>query len=173
MQLRADGPDVWYAAEAGTFVGPGEITFLKERAAASPRLRARICLHENVAAPVHEMVIVHHRSCYVRPHRHPRKPESLTVLEGEAVALFFDDAAAIASARRIAAGAATICRVPVNAWHGLVIESEWLVFYEVSAGPFVPGSSEFAPWAPAENDAAAAAFLAGLRRDAGRLTSAG
>jgi cupin fold WbuC family metalloprotein len=173
MQLRADGPDVWYATEAAAFVGPGEIAFLKERAAESPRLRSRICLHENVSAPVHEMVIVHHRSCYVRPHRHPRKPESLTVLEGDAVALFFDDGAGIASAQRLAPDAATMCRVPVNAWHGLVIESEWFVFYEVSAGPFVPGSTEFAPWAPPENDPAASAFLAGLRRDARAVTSAG
>jgi cupin fold WbuC family metalloprotein len=165
VQLRADGPDVWYAENSLAFVGPDEIAFLKDRAHASARLRSRLCLHENIASPVHEMVIVHHRSCYVRPHRHPHKRESLTVLEGAASAVFFDDAATITEARVLdALAGATICRVPENVWHGLVIASEWLVFYEVSAGPFRAGSSEFPAWAPEENDPAAAPYLETLRR---------
>jgi cupin fold WbuC family metalloprotein len=164
MELRAAGPDVWYANESLGFVGPDEIAFLKESARQSRRMRARICLHESVGSPVQEMVIGHHRSCYVRPHRHSAKPESLTILEGAAVAVFFDDTAAVTATRVLdAAAGPVICRVPENVWHSLVITSEWLVFYEVSAGPFGPGSSEFPAWAPEESDAAAGAYLEALR----------
>jgi cupin fold WbuC family metalloprotein len=164
MQLRAAGPDVWYADESLGFVGPDEIAFLKENARSSRRLRARICLHESVGSPVQEMVISHHRSCYVRPHRHAKKCESLTILEGAAVAVFFDDAANITATRALdAAAGPIICRVPKNVWHGLVIASEWLVFYEVSAGPFGPGSSEFPDWAPEEFASTAGPFLDALR----------
>jgi len=132
MQLRADRPDVWYAEEALGGVGPAEVAFLKERASASPRLRARICLHENIAAPVHEMVIVHHRSCYVRPARHPHKRETITALEGRAAAILFDDMGTVGETRVLdAESGPSLWRVPTNVWHALVILSEWFVFYEV------------------------------------------
>lgn len=158
MRLRADGPGVWYADDPLVVVGPDEIAFLKERASESARLRSRICLHANVDAPVHEMVIVHHRSCYVRPHRHPAKAESLTVLEGNALGVFFADDGSVTSTQALTPlSGVSICRAPAGSFHSLLIASEWLVFYEVSAGPFYPGSTEFAPWAPPEADAAAVA----------------
>lgn len=164
MQLRAEGPDVWYAEGVQAFVGPEEIAWLKEQAMASPRMRARICLHENLSSAVHEMVIVHGRSCYVRPARHRDQRESMTVLEGTATAAFFDDQGAITYARRLSADhGAKVWRVPPNTWHNLVITSEWLVFYEVKPGPFLPDQSEFPSWAPDQNEPAAATYLEALR----------
>jgi len=163
MQLRADGPDVWYAEGIEAFVGPDEIAFLKEHAAASARQRARICLHENVESVVHEMVIVHGRSCYVRPARHPHKRETMTVLEGTATAVFFDDSGAITSTHQLSANGAKMWRVPPNTWHGLVITSDWLVFYEVSKGPWQPAASEYPGWAPDQHEPSAGPFLDSLR----------
>ncbi len=162
-RLIATGPDVWYAGPAFDAIGASDVDFLKDRARVSPRMRSRICLHADPSAPIHEMVIVHHRSCYVRPHRHPHKAETLVVLEGRAGGLVFDDAGAVTARLALDAGAPSLWRVPALTWHGLVIESEWLVFYEVSAGPFVTGSSEFPTWAPVESDPSTSAYAAGLR----------
>jgi len=163
IELRAESSDVWYAADPGARIGPAEIAFLKGAAAASPRLRSRICLHADPDAPLHEMVIVHHRSCYVRPHRHPAKPESLTVIEGSATGLYFDAQGEIVTLLSLAPSAVSIWRIPQNAWHGLVIASEWFVFYEVSSGPFVPGVSEFPAWAPHEREDSARAYAEAIR----------
>ncbi len=160
--LRETGPDVWYASGPLGILGAAEIAFLKERAAASPRMRARICTHENVDSPVHEMLIAHHRSCYVRPHRHPSKAESLLVVEGNATAVFFDDAGSVQSTLELAAAPAGTFsyRTAPGIWHGLLIRSEWLLFVEHSSGPFDPHSSEFPQWAPdGSNAAESAAYI--------------
>jgi cupin fold WbuC family metalloprotein len=85
----------------------------------------------------------------VRPHRHPSKAETLTVLEGRAAALTFDDAGAVVANVALDAASTPLWHVAANTWHGLEILSDWLVFYEVSPGPFHAGSSEFPAWAPA------------------------
>ncbi|HTU69721.1 MAG TPA: WbuC family cupin fold metalloprotein [Candidatus Baltobacteraceae bacterium] len=173
--LREAGPDVWYASgPLGTF-GAAEIAFLKECAKASPRMRARICAHENVDSPVHEMLIAHHRSCYVRPHRHPYKAESLLVVEGEATAVFFDDAGGVQSTLELgAAPAATFSyRTAPGIWHGLLIRSDWLLFVEHSSGPFDPQSSEFPQWAPdGSNAAESAAYIEGVMTRVSRQNGA-
>lgn len=173
MRLRLDGPDVWYAEGPDTFVGPADIAFLKERASVSPRERGRICLHEGIGSAVQEMIIVHGRSCYVRPARHPIKRETMTAIEGRAAVVFFDDAGGILRTQPLNSdgGGSFICRVPQNTWHGLVILSEWFVFYEVSAGPWLPGASEFPPWAPSESEPAAIPYLESLRAQVGTDTS--
>jgi cupin fold WbuC family metalloprotein len=162
--LRERYPDVWYADSFLERAGAAEIAFLKERAARSPRLRARICFHADPAAPIHEMLIVHHRSCYVRPAAHPTKAESIFVLEGAAVAVVFDDAGAIANAFRIGSlehAETSFWRIPEGTWHSLVIASEWLVFSEVSAGPFTHTTNVAAAWAPP--DAESHEYVAELR----------
>ena len=44
-------------------------------------------------------------------------------------------------------------RVAESLYHTLLIRSEAAVFHEITNGPFRPGDTEFAPWAPAESDA--------------------
>jgi cupin fold WbuC family metalloprotein len=151
--LQKRYPDVWFSEPGAARIGKAEIEFLKERAAESPRLRARICFHENHDSPIQEMLIVHHRSCYVRPASHPYKAESLFILEGAAVAVLFDNAGTINDAFRLGSpyeADTYFWRVPQGTWHSIVIASEWLVFSEVSAGPFREEANLGAPWAPTE-----------------------
>ena len=171
--LIESGPDV-YAFEAERLpvvLGSEHLAFLRERAARSPRLRSRICMHRPNDA-VHEMLIVHHRTVYVRPHRHARKSESLAVIEGEARVIFFDDDGAVRKA--LALGVPTAAerffyRIPAGTWHALAIDSEWFVFHEVVAGPFVRSETEFPAWAPDGDDPRASAeYLERLRREISR-----
>jgi len=164
QQVIQESAEVYYVAPSGAApvatVGDEEIAFLKERAAANPRLRCRLCLHAAPSAVQHEMLIVHHRSCYVRPHQHAHKSESLIVIEGDALAFTFDDGGRVTSTVRLGvAGGGENCSyfMPAGTWHGLVIRSEWLVFIEAAAGPFDRNEAVFPAWAPDGHAARAAA----------------
>jgi cupin fold WbuC family metalloprotein len=160
QQMIEQTPEVFYASAAVATIGADDIAFLKERAAANPRRRSRLCLHAAPTAPLHEMLIVHHRDAYVRPARHDRKSESLIVIEGEALAFIFDDAGTVTS--RIALGppggnARFSYYMPSGTWHSLSVRSEWLVFVEAVTGPFEIDGTTFPAWAPDGSDAVAAA----------------
>jgi cupin fold WbuC family metalloprotein len=174
-QFIAESAEVYYAPSGLAVAGPRTIAWLIARAASLPRHRARVCLHASPEAPVHDMIIVHGREAYVRPHRHAAHGETLTVLEGEATAVTFDELGTVRD--RVAmgplggpAGGGRSCfyRMPAGIFHALVIESEWLVFHETAAGPFDRSNTEFPSWAPDASDAGeAAVYLRDLRRRLG------
>jgi cupin fold WbuC family metalloprotein len=152
--------EVYYSAEPVATAGDDEIAFLKERATSNPRRRCRLCLHASPSAAQHEMLIVHGREAYVRPHRHERKSESLIVIEGEALAFTFDESGAVASRFRLGtpgSGERFSYFMPAGVWHGLAILSPWFVFVESAAGPFDRSATAFPAWAPDGTDAQAAA----------------
>jgi cupin fold WbuC family metalloprotein len=160
QQVIEENTEVYYAVTPFATAGDEEIAFLKDRASKNPRKRCRLCLHASPEAAQHEMLIVHHRDCYVRPHRHERKSESLIVIEGEALAFTFDDRGGVAAAVRLGApggGERFSYFMPAGMWHGLAIRSEWLVFVEAAAGPFERTGTSFPDWAPDGSDARAAA----------------
>jgi cupin fold WbuC family metalloprotein len=158
--------EVYYTADGITLVGPEEISFLKARAAENPRRRARLCTHPAPDSGLHEMLIVHGRDAYVRPHRHLGKPESLHVMEGSATVVFFDDAGTPRRRVKLGAGACGYYRIESAVFHSLLIESEWFVFHEVTSGPFDPAMTEWAAWAPDGKDKAAAQRYAEALRQA-------
>ena len=171
--LKEVAPEVYFALEGVNFADAPLVDFLKTKASRLPRRRCRICFHETPSAPTHEMLIVHHRSCYVRPHRHIGNAESLTVIEGLADLVLFSEQGSVASVHSMGAPGGTsphYCRMPDNTWHSLIIKSEWLVFFEVVKGPFNPSSSEFATWAPDESDATIVAeYMQNTRADIDQL----
>ena len=166
QQLVAESPEVYYAAAALASAGDDEIAFLKAQAAENPRRRCRLCLHAAPSAAQHEMLIVHHRDAYVRPHRHPLKSESLFVVEGQALAFTFHESGAVSEVLRLGApgsGERFSYYMPAGVWHGLVVLSTWLVFVEATAGPFDPAATTFPLWAPdGRDDRATAEYLAAL-----------
>ena len=84
ISLRAQNPEVYYSDDAIVAVDDATIAELKRLAAQNPRLRSRLCTHPDPSDGLHEMLIVHHREAYVRPHKHLGKPESFHVIEGTA-----------------------------------------------------------------------------------------
>lgn len=148
-------PEVFYSDGGFRAVGPAEVTFLKEAALASPKRRARLCMHESADASQQEMLIVMHRSSYVRPHRHFGKVETLGVVEGRCDALLFTEEGALSEVVAMtspAEGGAFFYRMPPRRFHTLMFHTDWVVFLETTIGPFDPATSEGAPWAPAETD---------------------
>ena len=129
-----------------------------------PRRRTRLCVHRSAEDRLHEMLIVHHREAYVRAHRHLGKAESMHIIKGETDLVLFDGAGAVTEVitmGEFGSGRPFYYRMSDAIYHSLIIRSEWLVFHEVTSGPLRREESEFAPWAPADDDALAVqAFLA-------------
>jgi len=138
---------------------------LKQKADASPLKRARICLHKGADEPIHEMLIVLARGVYIRPHRHLNKTESFHLLEGRATVVFFDDKGDVTQSHELArsAGSSFIYRIDQPVFHTQIVHSKYLVFYEVTRGPWLPNDTEYASWAPEERGAR---FLRGLVKGA-------
>ena len=62
------------------------------KALGNTRERVRLCTHQSVEDAVHEMLIVHIKGTYIRPHKHPNKSESFHIIEGNLDVVVFDDA---------------------------------------------------------------------------------
>ena len=129
---------------------------LKQRAAASPTGRFRLCLHQSTDEVVQDMLIVHCRENYSRPHRHPESAVSLKIIEGELAVLLFDDQGEVTRTMELGphgGGKAVCVRLAPGVWYATLCRSEMVVFYETKQGPFVRDrSNNWAPWSPAEDD---------------------
>lgn len=154
-RFRRVSPEVFYS-EGGFLALDDEIVaLLKTEAGRSSRRRCRLCLHADPESSQQEMLIVMHRSAYIRPARHVGKVETLSVIEGECLALLFDENGALKTTVQMAppaSGKAFFYRMPEGQYHTLVFRSEWLVFVETTIGPFSPAMTEFPAWAPDEVD---------------------
>lgn len=136
-------------------VGVEMISRLKDLASASPRKRARLCLHRSPTDATHEMLIAFHRDSFMPPHRHPaNKSESYHVVEGLMTVHLFDDAGTVVRSIQLGTNAPSfLYRLSTNLWHMPTAVSEWLIYHEVYSGPFQKDRDvEFPSWAPAESD---------------------
>lgn len=145
---------------------------LAEAARASPRRRRNHNFHPDDDFPAHRLLNAIEPDSYLPPHRHldPAKDESIVVLRGRLAVFIFDEAGALAECRLLAPGDACCgVDIPHGVWHTVMALESGTVIFEAKAGPYRPlMSAELAPWAPAEGDAAAAAYWSAL---AGRLAS--
>ncbi|MFL9880074.1 WbuC family cupin fold metalloprotein [Herbaspirillum rhizosphaerae] len=136
-----------------------DIGHLEDLSSKNPRKRIRLCAHNTPENALHEMLIIHERTAYVRPHKHPGKSESMHVISGRVDLVIFDDAGEVAQVIEMgdyASGLTFYERIEKPVFHTLIIRSDVLVFHETTNGPFQLGTTEFPDWAPDGSDAAAA-----------------
>ena len=164
MRLRKLNDEVLVAEGPLVRVSGPDIAALKQQALANPRQRIRICTHPDTGDRLHEMLIVHTRGTYVRPHKHLNKSESVHIIEGEVDVVFLDEAGEVSDVVRLGdyrSGREFYYRMSSPLYHTLLIASEFLVFHEVTNGPFRREETVFAPWAPEERDPAACGVFQG------------
>jgi len=115
----------------------------------------RTCIHKSDEDNVHEMLIVHSRNTYVRPHKHLVNRESLQFLEGSAVSVIFNTDGSIYKSFKVGDPSSNdIFYYSMNKklFHMLIIESDILVFKETVKGPFIRENTVYPKWAPNGKD---------------------
>lgn len=128
-------------------IGEAELARLRDQAAASPRKRSHLLLHQDHLDQVQRLLIWLEPGTYVRPHQHSEQWEALVLLRGLADLLTFDEKGRLAS-RAEFSPEAPVAQIPVGCWHGLFVRAPGTLVMEVKPGPY--RSNEFAIWAPEE-----------------------
>jgi cupin fold WbuC family metalloprotein len=168
MKYRVQNSEVLYSDDQATIADKSDIDWLKEMSENNPRQRIRLCAHDGVNDRLHEMLIVHKRGAYVRPHMHPGKSESTHIVEGLVDLVFFDGSGKVTNVIRMGdyrSGHAFYYRMAAPVFHTLIIRSEVLVFHETTNGPFDREATVFAPWSPEDGNLAEASdYIAGLEK---------
>lgn len=155
MRTKLFNDEVVYADDQIVKISDRDVAALKQKAKINERHRMRICTHRDVSDNIHEMIIVHYRDVYVKPHKHLNKIESFHILEGLVDVILFDDDGGVSDIIPMgdyASGKIFYYRISDPIYHTLVIRSEVLVFHEITNGPFKKSDTQFAPWAPQETD---------------------
>jgi cupin fold WbuC family metalloprotein len=159
--MRRVNEEVYYAEGPIVKVGRADMEFLKQAAQGTRRKRVRLCAHRGIEDQLHEMLIIHERSAYVRPHRHLGKAESFHLIEGRVDVVFFDEAGGIRDVAPMGGDSGLFYyRISDPQFHTLLIRSDYVVFHESTSGPFLREQTEFASWSPADdNERGQADFL--------------
>jgi cupin fold WbuC family metalloprotein len=150
-----ENDEVLYSNEEFISVSKNDIHILKKLADKNIRKRVRLCAHKSPNEKLHEMIIVHSKDCYVRPHCHVSKAESIFVIEGEADLIIFNEQGKI---KKIVAlsnntkNGIIFHRQHKGTIHMIIIKSDYFVFHEVTEGPFKREDTFFPPWAPEGNN---------------------
>ena len=155
VRVQSESPEVLVADEPIVKVCGEDLELLKSRSLANERKRIRLCAHFSVDDKLHEMLIVHTKDAYVRPHKHLNKSESVHVIEGLVDIVIFDDSGEVGdviSMGDLSSGHPFFYRMQKAFFHTLLIRSDILVFHETTNGPFKREETQFSSWAPEEAD---------------------
>jgi cupin fold WbuC family metalloprotein len=150
-----ESSEVYLSKEKTFSLSSKEIVELKQLACYNHRQRVRFCSHSSSQEPVHEMFIVHPKGAYVRPHKHISKAESMLVIDGEVDYVIFNEEGGIKKVVPMGdyqSGKCFYQSTRTELYHSLLIQSDWLVFVEVTKGPFERKDTVFAQWSPEESD---------------------
>ena len=143
-----------------------EFAELIAKADASPRRRSNRNLHEMPEDAIQRLFVAAKRDSYFRVHRHPDKWEFSLIVRGEFLLFTFDENGVITQRLHTGPNAPVKAfELPPNTFHSWVPLSDDGIFFEVKAGPYdAQTAAQFAPWAPAEGDSHAMAFVEKLLR---------
>ena len=83
--------EVYYLKRKPTDINKSDINKLIELADKNESKKIRLCFHDSTNSNVHEMLIVHSKSTYVKPHKHLNKEETMMILAGSADYIIFDN----------------------------------------------------------------------------------
>lgn len=162
LTYNVENEEVLFCRESITRIDRADVEKLITLAKANSRERIRLCTHHSANESMHEMLIVHSRNTYVRPHKHLGKPESFHVIEGRADIIVFDengDVRDVIQMGNYASDRAFYYRISTALYHTLLIRSDVLVFHETTTGPFNRTDTVFAPWSPEESDSVGCALF--------------
>jgi len=147
--------EVYHSKENFFSLSKEDINRLISLAKNTTRGRVRYCSHSSGQESLHEMFIVHPKGAYVRPHKHLEKIESMLVIDGEVDYVMFDNDGNVDNVVKMGnyeSKKSFYQTIRKDKFHTLVIKSEWLVFLEITNGPFDKENTVYAEWSPKESD---------------------
>jgi len=151
LKTRQENEEVLYGEEPIIKIASDDTQWLKNKASQNERQRVRLCAHRSIGDSVHEMIIIHTRDTYVRPHKHLGKSESFHIIEGIVDVILFDDTGSVIHVLKMGkyeTGMIFYYRISEPIYHTLLIQSDILVFHETTAGPLNREDTIFADWSP-------------------------
>jgi len=149
-------PEVLYSDDQIAKITKSDICDLNRLAKDNRRERVRLCAHRNEVDALHEMIIIHCKGAYVRPHMHIGKTESTHIIDGLVDVIIFNSEGKIEDIIEMGdfnSGKIFYYRMEPLIWHTLIVRSEFLVFHETTNGPFNREDTIFPLWAPEEKEA--------------------
>jgi len=155
IPFHKESDEVLYPDDDVVLIASGDLDELKRLASKNPRKRIRICGHKSPDDALHEMFIIHTNETYVRPHKHLGKAESFSILEGRVDVVLFHDDGSIRQVVNMGApdsGLPFYYRLDDPIYHTLLIRTDFLVFHEVTQGPFNREQTIFADWSLSDLD---------------------
>ena len=125
-----------------------KLLFLKDSAKKNFSNKFRICTH-NPKDKIHEMFIYHEKDYFVRPHMHLNKTETLFIMKGSIDYIIFDKDGNIKKLFQLSDKGIeknVYLRIKPNTFHSMIIKSQYVIFYEITSGPFYKKDTVFAKW---------------------------
>jgi len=147
--------EVFHSLESSFSLKKTDIDELVNLANLNQRRRVRLCSHSSPKDLIHEMFIVHKKGEYIRPHKHINKIESMMVISGKADYVCFDNSGNITEVIKMGdlhSKRPFYFNNKDGIFHTMIIRSEWLVFLEITEGPFNKSKTFFPDWSPEESD---------------------
>ena len=157
--MKKINDEVFYAQDTLVKVSRKDISELKQKADAAKRQRSRLCTHNSINDKLHEMLIIHKKNTYVRPHKHFNKSESFHIVEGLVDVVVYEDDGQVREIIPLGdykSGRSFFYRINDPLYHTVLIRSDFAVIHETTNGPFNREETAFAPWSPPETEIAAA-----------------
>jgi len=145
--------EVLFTKDPITTVSRNEINKLKKMAESNERRRIRLCTHMDIVDKVHEMVIIHKKHNYIRPHKHIGKSESFHIIEGALELVVFDELGNVDQSILLGEYDSSYpfyWRLSESRFHTVIPKSEIVVFHETTSGPFHLQDTIYAEWSPKE-----------------------
>ena len=152
VRFKRVNDEVFYAPGGVVTVNRSDVEALKTQALQNPRKRARICVHSGVDDTLHEMLIVHAKNIFVRPHKHISKSESFHIMEGVLNIILFNDTGDVVRVIELSEKGNFFYRLSDSLFHTVVPVSDVVVFHETTNGPFNREDTIFATWSPDEEN---------------------
>ena len=167
-----ESDEVLYPDEDVIALSTSDLYELKQMAKLNTSQKIRLCAHQHPQQSLHEMFIVHAKGFYVRPHKHLGKVESMSVLEGEVDVVLFQDDGSIYQIVEMGppgSGKKFYNRLGQPIYHTLLIRTDFLIFHEITEGPFLRKKTIFPDWAPLEGKPDTNGFVTDLIRSVEKL----
>jgi cupin fold WbuC family metalloprotein len=140
---------VYIPCDDPTIIDSSTLNELRGHAMTAPQGNARILLHRDAATRLHEMLIVHKKGCYVRPHINKGSPKSYIMLEGEMVVAWFKEDGVLTQICHLSGAGFEVNRIlrfEDEVFHTLLPLTSTVTFVETILGPHT--NTIYAPWAP-------------------------